>query len=70
MRFRFVLFLSALVATFSMAAASSFAAVYNDGKDKAVDSAYPNLFRLDPDDLEPGCYQAGRLLSDERDRLR
>jgi len=61
MRFRFVLFLSALVASFSMAAASSFAA-YHDGKDKAVDSANP--FRLDSRHLEPGCYELGRLVSD------
>lgn len=64
MRFRFVLFLSALVASFSLAAATSFAAVYHDGKDRAVSSASPDLFRLDARHLEPGCYEAGRLLSD------
>jgi hypothetical protein len=66
MRFRLVLFLSALVAAFSMSVAVSMAAVgneYFDGKDKAVDTAAPDLFRLDPDDLEPGCYEVGRFLS-------
>jgi hypothetical protein len=67
MRFRLVLFLSALVAAFSMSVAVSMAAVgneYHDGKDKAVDSAADDAFRLDDDHLEPGCYEAGRLLSD------
>jgi hypothetical protein len=61
MRSRFVLFLSALVATFSLAAASSFASAYHDGRDRAVDTASPDLFRLDPDTLEPGCDLAGDL---------
>jgi hypothetical protein len=66
MRFRLVLFLSALVAAFSMSVAVSMAAVgneYFDGKDMAVDSAADDPFRLDDDNLEPGCYEAGRLLS-------
>jgi hypothetical protein len=65
MRFRLVLFLSALAAVFSMSAAVAMAAVgneYHDGKDLAVDTAAPDLFRLDKDDLEPGCHQT-RFLS-------
>lgn len=50
MRLRLVLFLSALVAMFSVSTAAALA----DGQDKAVLSDAP--FRLDPQHLEPGCY--------------
>jgi hypothetical protein len=66
MRFRLVLFLSAVVAAASMSAAASAAPfnVYHDGKDKAVESANPDLFRLDAYDLEPGCHLAEDLAVD------
>jgi hypothetical protein len=66
MRFRLVLFASALTAMLGMSSVAS-AAIgnpYSDGQDRAVDSAAPNDFRLDKSKLEPGCYEAGRLLSD------
>jgi hypothetical protein len=66
MRFRLVLFASALAATCGISGVAS-AAVgnpYSDGKDFAVDSAAPWDFRLDKHKLEPGCYELGRYVSE------
>jgi hypothetical protein len=56
MRFRLVLFLSALVAVFSVGTAASFADV--SAGDKAVAKDAPN-FRLNVHTLEPGCFVIG-----------
>jgi hypothetical protein len=66
MRFRLVLFASALAATcgFSGVASAAVGNPYSDGQDRAVDSAAPYDFRLDRWKLEPGCYELGRLVSD------
>ena len=66
MRFRLVLFASALAATcgFSGVASAAVGNPYSDGQDRAVDSAAPYDFRLDKWKLEPGCYELGRLVSD------
>jgi hypothetical protein len=66
MRFRLVLFTSALTVVLGMTSVAS-AGVgnrYSDGQDRAVDSAAPWDFRLDKYKLEPGCYELGRLVSD------
>jgi hypothetical protein len=66
MRFRLVLFASALAATcgFTGVASAAVGNPYFDGKDFAVDSAAPYKFRLDKRKLEPGCYELGRYVSD------
>ena len=57
MQVRFALFLSALLAVFSIGAASAFASGMPG--DQAVLSASP--FRLNPYTLEPSCYRADRI---------
>jgi hypothetical protein len=59
----------AVVASTVLLAGSAHAAVGNDyfradGGDSAVRSAAPNAFRLDHGDLEPGCDELGRMISD------
>jgi hypothetical protein len=54
MQFRLALFVSALLAVFSLSAASAFAS-----GDDAILSSSP--FRLNPGTLEPGCYRADHL---------
>ena len=57
MQVRFALFMSALLAVFSLAAASAFASGLPG--DSAVLSTSP--FRLNPYTLEPSCYRADRI---------
>jgi hypothetical protein len=61
MRFRLVLFLSALVAVFSTSTAAALA-----NGDKAVDADAPK-FRLNPYTLEPGCFALKHDHKDEVD---
>jgi hypothetical protein len=67
MRFRLVLFTSALAAVFGMTSVAS-AGVgnpYSDAYgDRAVSQAAPDDFRLNKWKLEPGCIELGRYVSD------
>jgi hypothetical protein len=67
MRFRLVLFVSAVVAAALMPAAAQAAPlnVYHDGKDFAVDEASPDPFRLDKRKLEPGCFRASKYVTED-----